>query len=107
MVTSTPFEQQVIGFDVYLLENTVPDEAVFSSVRGQVPTCLDVGGYECCIIRRDTEFMVIAIEAIDCTDRVCERVCLVQLWNLMSLSSQVDTIRLSIRTILKKPAPWP
>jgi len=61
MITGTPLEDELIRFDVKLLEDTVPDEAVLDATFGEVPGCTDVGCDQSCVLWCDGELVVVSI----------------------------------------------
>jgi len=61
MLTSMPLEEELIRGNVELLEDTVPDEAIFDATLGEVPGCTDVGCDQSRVLWCDGELVVVSI----------------------------------------------
>jgi hypothetical protein len=79
VLTCAPFEEEFVGFNGELLEDAVPNEAVFDAAGGKIPGGADVGGDESGIFGRYGEFVVVSVKPVCRAYGVCEVVCLVKL----------------------------
>jgi len=80
MVASTPLKQKIVRVDIHFLEDAVPYVAIFPAMYlRQIPRSLHICYQKGRVLWSDTKLVIVSITTIDCTDCMCECICLVEL----------------------------